>query len=333
MTLPGFWDNQEKAQGLVGELRRLTGTLKSLKELIQGGDDLQVLLEFVDADPSPENVAEVRGQNAKLREQISAVELQASMASPEDAADAYVTMQAGEGGTDSADFAEMLMRMYSRWAEDHGFTVDLMHKSEAEEAGIRSGTILVKGDYAYGYLKGETGQHRLVRMSPFGSGDKRQTSFAAVDVVPDIVGDINIEIDWDKDIREDKMRAQGAGGQHVNKTESAIRLTHLATGIVVYCQNERSQHQNRAAARKMLQAKLYQQEKEKREAEQAARRGEKSKIGFGGQTIRNYVMQPEQFVKDTRSELKTTNPTEVFDGKLDPFIEAYLRWTITGTSA
>jgi peptide chain release factor 2 len=328
MSAPNFWDNQEKAQGLIGELRRLNSTLKSLKELIQGGDDLQVLIEFADADTNPETVGEVRSQVETLRGQISGVELQASMASPEDAADAFITFQAGEGGTDSADFAEMLMRMCSRWAEDHNFTVEVLHKSDAEEAGIRSAAIAVRGDYAYGYLKSETGQHRLVRMSPFGSGDKRQTSFAAVDVVPDVSEDINIDIDWEKDVKEDKLRAQGAGGQHVNKTESAIRLTHLPTGVVAFCQNERSQHQNRSLAKKMLTAKLFQMEQEKRDAEQSARRGEKSKIGFGGQTIRNYVLQPEQFVKDTRSDLKTTNPLEVLDGKLDPFIEAYLRWTI-----
>lgn len=330
MSAPNFWDNQEKAQGLIGELRRLNGTLKLLKDMIGGGDDLQVLIEFADADPTPENIQEVKTQLAQLREQIAGVELQASMANPEDASDVYITLQAGEGGTDSADFAEMLMRMYSRWAEDRGFAVELLYRSDAEEAGIRSGTILIKGDYAYGYLKGEMGQHRLVRMSPFGSGDKRQTSFAAVDVMPDIGEDINIDIDWEKDVREDKLRAQGAGGQHVNKTESAIRLTHEPTGVSVLCQNERSQHQNRAQAKKMLTAKLFQREQEKRDAEQAARRGEKSKIGFGGQTIRNYVLQPEQFVKDTRTDLKTTNPMEVLDGKLDPFIEAYLRWTITG---
>lgn len=328
MTEPNFWDNQEKAQTLIAELRRLNSVLKPMGELLRGRDDIEVLVEFAEEDHSPELLQEIETAGEELDQKAAALELQASMRNPEDAGNCYMSIQAGEGGTDSADFAEMLMRMYLRWCEHKGFDVEEIDRSDGEEAGIRNVTLLIKGDYAFGYLKGETGNHRLIRISPFDSAGRRHTAFAAVDVIPDM-GDISdIEIDWDKDIREDVYRAGGAGGQHVNKTSSAVRLTHLPTGIVAACQNERSQHQNRALAQKMLVAKLYQLEVEKREQANAARRGEKSKIGFGGQTIRHYVLQPQQYVKDDRSELKQSNPFEVLDGDLDPFIEAYLRWSI-----
>jgi len=328
MAAPGFWDNQEKAQKQVADLSRLKALLTPLDELITGAEDLEVLLEFAEAEETPETVNEIQQTVDRLTSTLSTVELQTMLGQPEDALNAYVTIQAGEGGTDAADWAEMLLRMYMRWAENRGFGLELLERTDGEEAGIRHATLLIKGDYAYGYLKGESGNHRLVRMSPFNSAGKRQTAFAAVDVTPEIDDDFELDIDWDKDVNEDTMRAGGAGGQHVNKTESAVRLTHIATGVVVRCQNERSQHQNRAAARKMLLAKLYQMEIEKREAETASRRGEKSKIGFGGETIRNYVLQPEQFVKDTRSELKTANPLTVLEGELDPFLEAYLKWAL-----
>jgi len=326
MTAPNAWDNAEAAQKIIDERRLLTKQLTTLTALSQGADDLAVLLEFAEDDDSV--APDVRDQEATLSKQLYDAELQASMSKPEDAGSAYMTVQAGEGGTDSADFAQMLMRMYARWADAHDISVDLMEESPGEEAGIRSATLHFKGDYAFGFLKGETGNHRLVRISPFDSAGRRHTAFAAVDVTPDLDDENVVEIDWAKDIREDVYRASGAGGQHVNKTSSAIRLTHLPTNVVATCQNERSQHQNRAAARKMLIAKLYQLGEEKQAASVAARRGEKCKIGFGGQTIRNYVLQPEQFVKDTRSDLKTANPLEVLDGKLEPFIEAYLRWSI-----
>lgn len=326
MEGPGFWDNQEKAQSLMGELRRLNAVLKPVGDLQQQADDLTVLLEFAEEDNSV--VADVKEAVAHLKASLDRVELQAAMPNPEDSGNAYLTVQAGEGGTDSADFASMLMRMYLRWAEEKGFEVEEMDRSDGEEAGIRNATLHFKGPYAFGYLKGETGNHRLIRISPFDSQGRRHTAFAAVDVVPDFGEDAPIEVDWDKDVTEDKMRSGGAGGQHVNKTESAIRLTHLPSGIVVKCQSERSQHKNRATARKMIIAKLYQMEREKQEAAVAARRGEKSKIGFGGQTIRHYVLQPQQFVKDDRTDLKTSNPLEVLDGALDPFLESYLRWSI-----
>jgi peptide chain release factor 2 len=326
MEGPNFWDNQEKAQGLVGEMKRLNAAVKPMDELQSKSDDIGVLLEFAEEDDSV--VPEIRDAVAVLNDQLQRVELQAAMPNVEDAGNAYVTIQAGEGGTDSADFAGMLMRMYLRWAELRELEVEEVDRSDGEEAGIRNATLHFKGPYAFGYLKGETGNHRLIRISPFDSQGRRHTAFAAVDVVPDFGEDAPIEVDWDKDVTEDKMRSGGAGGQHVNKTESAIRLTHLPSGIVVKCQSERSQHKNRATARKMIIAKLYQMQREKQEASVAARRGEKCKIGFGGQTIRHYVLQPQQFVKDDRTELKTSNPLEVLDGALDPFIESYLRWSI-----
>lgn len=330
MAAPNFWDNQEKAQVLIAELRRTNAILKPLGELSQGADDLGVLTEFADEDGAEETLTEIRGTVASLTDKLQAAELQASMKNPEDAGNAYMTIQAGEGGTDAADFAAMLMRMYLRWCEINGYQAEEIDRSDGEEAGIRNVTLLVKGDYAFGYLKSETGNHRLVRMSPFDSAGRRHTAFAAVDVTPDFGDNADIEVNWDdeKEVREDVFRAGGAGGQKVNKTSSAIRLTHFPSGVVVQCQNERSQHQNRALARKMLVAKLYQLQQEQQEQAIAARRGEKSKIGFGGQTIRHYVLQPQQFVKDDRTELKQSNPFEVLDGALGPFIESYLRWSI-----
>ena len=326
MAVPGFWDDSERAQVMVEELRRLKLATKPLEELVAGADDLGVLIEFAEEDSTGESGAELVATFQSMQKQLESVELRAMMAGPEDNCNAFVTVQAGEGGTDSSDWAEMLLRMYLRWAEERGWRSEVLERSQAEEAGIRNATVAIRGDYAYGYLRGETGNHRLIRISPFDSAGRRHTSFAAVDVTPELEDDVDIEVNWDKDVREDTYRASGAGGQHVNKTDSAIRLTYLPTGEVVQCQNERSQHKNRATARKMLISRLYQIQRDKRDAELAARRGQKSKIGFGGETVRNYVLHPDQYVKDARTAHKAGNPQAVLDGGLDRFLEAYLRW-------
>ena len=328
MSEPGFWDNQEKAQATMNEFKQLNAAIKPVDELVQGAEDLGVMIEFAE-------MGEDVGDDATsllvlLKDQFVQAELQAMLSGSQDGSNAYVAIQSGEGGTDAQDFAEMLMRMYQRWAEVRGFATELIDSSPAEEAGIQSATLVIRGPFVFGLLKGETGNHRLIRMSPFDSAHRRQTSFAAVDVTPELDDSINIDIEWDnpKVIREDICRASGAGGQKVNKTDSAIRLTHLPSNAVVQCQNERSQHQNRALARKMMIAKLYQMEEDKRDAEISARRGQKSRIGFGGETIRSYVLHPESYCKDNRSEYKTAHPLAVLDGDLDPWIESYLRWAM-----
>jgi peptide chain release factor 2 len=332
MGSDGFWDNQEKAQGLMNELRSVNSSLKPIAELVKGSDDFGVLLEFAEDDDSVENLAELAAARAMLETQFAEVELQAMLSQPEDSGGAYIAIQAGEGGTDASDWAAMLMRMYERWAEEHGFSTELLDMSPAEEAGIRNASIAIRGPYVFGKLKGETGVHRLIRISPFDAAGRRQTSFAAVDVTPELDETYEIDIDWAEDVREETCRAGGAGGQHVNKTESAIQLFHIPTGLYVRCQNERSQHKNRATARKMLTAKLYQMEQDRRDAEKASKRDSKTKIGFGGEPIRHYVIHPESFVKDSRSGLKTGNPGPVLDGKLDPFLDAYLRWNLAQTA-
>ncbi len=300
-----------------------------LQKLVAVGDDMQVLMEFAQDDDSGESESELKSTAERVAVELDRIELQTTMSNPEDVCSAYLTVQAGEGGTDSADWAQMLIRMYARWGERSGFKVEDIEISHGEEAGIRNATILITGEYVYGYLRGETGNHRLIRISPYDSAGRRHTAFAAVDVVPEIDDEVEIDINWEKDIKEDTYRSSGAGGQHVNKTESAVRLTHIPTGVVAACQNERSQHKNRATAKKMLTAKLYKIEVEKREADISARRGEKSKIGFGGQTVRNYVLHPDQFVKDARTGTKVGNPQPVLDGDLDLFLESYLRWTLS----
>lgn len=327
MSAGNFWDNAEAAQQTVADMQRLRGVVGPLEDLVASGDDIQVLMEFAEEDPG--SAKELQSAVAQLEADVDRVELQAMMSAPEDACAAYVQVQAGEGGTDSADWAEMLLRMYCRWAERHGFKLEEIDISPGEEAGIRNATIVIRGDNVFGYLKGETGNHRLIRISPFDSAGRRHTAFAAVDISPELDDNFEVDINWDSDVREDTYRAGGAGGQHVNKTDSAIRLTHLPSNVVVQCQNERSQHKNRATARKMLQARLYQIEMEKRDAELAAKRGSKSKIGFGGQTVRNYVLHPDQYVKDARTGTKVGNPQPVLDGDIDLFLESFLRWTLS----
>ncbi|MCH2210334.1 MAG: peptide chain release factor 2 [Fuerstiella sp.] len=330
MTAADFWDHQESAQQTVAEMQRLKASVEPVRQMVADGEDLKVLMEFAEEDP--DSAEELQSAADDLEKQVDGVELQATMNEPEDACAAYVQIQAGEGGTDSADWALMLMRMYVRWAERRRCKVEEVDISEGEEAGIRNATLLIRGDHIFGYLKGETGNHRLIRISPFDSAGRRHTAFAAVDVSPDLGDTCEIEIDWDRDVREDTYRAGGAGGQHVNKTDSAVRLTH-SSGVVVQCQNERSQHKNRATARKMLQARLYQIEIDKRDAELAARRGDKSKIGFGGATVRNYVLHPEQYVKDARTGTRVGNPQPVLDGEIDTFLESFLRWRLSASDS
>lgn len=328
MGAPGFWDNQQKAQDLVAEMRRLSLEIKPLKDILSGADDLTVLMEFAEEDAGEETTTELVNAAAALETRLSDIELLAMLSQPEDGCNAFLSVQAGEGGTDASDWAAMLLRMYQRWAEDRGYATEIIDMSEAEEAGIRSATLAIRGEFVFGYLKGEVGVHRLIRISPFDAAARRQTSFAAVDLIPELNDDVQIEIDWDQEVREDVFRSSGAGGQKVNKTSSAIRLTHLPTNTVVQCQNERSQHKNRALARKMLIAKLFKMEQDKRDADLAAKRGEKTKIGFGGGSIRTYTLQPQQQVKDHRTLFISTNPARVLDGDITPFIESYLRWQL-----
>ena len=328
MAGTGFWDHQEKAQAMVTELRQLNAIAKPLIALVAAADDMQVLIEFAEADDSGESERELTQLLERVKSQLEGLELQEMMSAPEDICGAYIQIQAGEGGTDSADWAEMLLRMYLRWAEEHGYATEELDRSPGEEAGIRNATIAIRGDYVYGYLKGEMGVHRLIRISPFDSAARRQTSFAALDITPEVDENVEIDVDWENDVRVDTFRAGGAGGQHVNKTDSAVRLTHIPTGVVAACQNERSQQKNKSAAKKMLIAKLYKIQSDKREAELAAKRGSKSKIGFGGEPVRHYVLNPDQFVKDARTGMRVGNPQPVLDGGIDGFLEAYLRWKI-----
>lgn len=323
MAQAGFWDNAEAAQQTVTEVKALKALVSPTLGIIQRVQDMQVLLEMAIEENSAETLAEVAAEVAQASAELEQLELRTLLSNPHDRGNCFFSIHAGAGGTESCDWAQMLMRMYLRYFERTALAVEEIDQVAGEEAGIRSTTFRVAGPYAYGYLAAERGVHRLVRVSPFDSQNRRHTSFASVDVLPELE-DLEIEIDWDKDIREDIFRASGAGGQHVNKTSSAIRLTHLATGLVVQCQNERSQHKNRAAARKMLGAKLYQHEQAKRDAELAKLYGNKGEIAFGNQ-IRSYVLYPYQLVRDERTELKTSRTDQVLDGEIQEFIDAYLR--------
>jgi peptide chain release factor 2 len=321
---PGFWNNQESAQQTIADLKSLKAIVDPLVEVQQSSLDMDALLEMAAEDESV--LEDVNAELEQLEKIVAKLELKSLLNGPHDSVGAILTVHARDGGTDANDWAEMLLRMYLQWAQKNDYQTALLDRNDNDVAGINSATITVRGPMAYGYLKGEIGIHRLVRISPFNSEGKRQTSFAAIDVSPEVSESVEIEID-EKDIREDTYRASGAGGQHVNKTDSAVRLTHLPSGIVVQCQNERSQHKNRSSAWKMLRARMVRLEEEKREAEQAQRYKDQPRVGFGSQ-IRNYFKHPDQRVKDSRTAHSIGNFDSVLDGNIQPFLDAYLNWRV-----
>jgi peptide chain release factor 2 len=322
MAQPGFWEDPERAQALVQQKKVCAGVVEPVEELRKMLEDAGVLLELgsEDAEAVEHDLVEIEG---KVADRLEKLEFQLMLGGEHDGRNAIMTLQPGAGGVDASDWAEMLLRMYVKWAQAHDYAVEELDHQTAEEAGIKNATIRVVGPYAYGRLKAEQGVHRLVRISPFDGQARRQTSFASVEVVPEFEDDVKVDL-LDKDLKIDTYRSSGAGGQHVNKTESAIRITHLPTGIVVTCQNERSQHKNRESAMRALRGKLYQLELAKREAELAKFYGDRGSISWGNQ-IRSYVLQPYQMCKDLRTDHETSDVYGVLDGDLDPFIEAWLK--------
>jgi len=323
MAAPDFWNDAEKARQVIGEANTLKAWTEPWVKLSARAQALQELGELLEMEADAEMEAELVREVEALGHELDALELRNMLQGPDDHRDAIVTIHPGAGGTESQDWAEMLLRMYVRWGEQHDYEVELLDRQEGEEAGIKSATLEVRGQYAYGYLKAERGVHRLVRISPFDSAGRRHTSFVSVFVYPSVDDTIEIEV-REEDIEMEVFRASGAGGQHVNKTSSAVRLRHGPSGIVVECQQERSQHKNRATAMKMLKARLYQKALEEQEAEKQKLESTKTDIGWGSQ-IRSYVFQPYTMVNDHRTELKIADVQKVMDGELDPFIEAYLR--------
>ncbi|MBR9991013.1 MAG: peptide chain release factor 2 [Gemmatimonadetes bacterium] len=323
MSEPGFWDSQDAARDTISESNQLKAWVDPWTDLERRGRELSELAELLDADPDESMKVEWRADLERYIKEAERLEVRAMLSGADDGRDALLTIHPGAGGTESQDWAEMLMRMYTRWAESHGFELTMLDHQPGDEAGIKSVTIEVKGQYAYGYLKAEKGVHRLVRISPFDSQSRRHTSFASVFVYPVVDDTIEIEIE-DKDLRIDVYRASGAGGQHVNKTSSAVRITHEPTGIAVACQNERSQFQNKATAMKMLRAALYERELAARNVEKEKVESEKTEIGWGNQ-IRSYVFQPYTQVTDHRTELKVGDVQRVMNGDIDPFIEKFLK--------
>jgi peptide chain release factor 2 len=327
MGSPGFWDNAARSAPLLQRRRAVERRVKMLERLREQGGDLDAWRELIAEGEADAEAVEFL---AELERELEKLELLLMLSGEDDDKPALMAIHPGAGGTESQDWAEMLLRMYLRYAEKSGFEAELLDRQEGDEAGLKSATIAVRGPYAYGYLKSEAGVHRLVRISPFDAQSRRHTSFASVDVYPEVDDDFEIEID-DKDLRIDTYRSSGAGGQHVNKTESAVRITHLPTNIVVSCQNERSQMKNRGTAMKMLKARLYDREMKKREEEQAVREGEKPDAGWGSQ-IRSYVLHPYRMVKDHRTGFELGDADRVLDGDLDPLIESWLRSRMAETA-
>ena len=328
MQETSFWDDPEKSKPVLRKRSALEKRLALLEQLRSDTGDLAAWRELL-AESDGEVDAEMTSFLKRLTRDLDRLDLQLKMSGPEDENNALLTLHPGAGGTESQDWAEMLLRMYLRWAEQHGFATELLDRLDGEEAGIKSATIQITGPYAYGYLQSESGVHRLVRISPYDAASRRHTSFSSVYVYPEVDDDIVIEIN-DKELRIDTYRSSGAGGQHVNVTDSAVRITHLPTNTVVTCQNERSQIKNRATAMKILRARLYDLELQKRADELALREGEKQEIGFGNQ-IRSYVLHPYRKVKDHRTNTEVGDADGVLDGALDPFIESWLQSQMEAT--
>lgn len=324
MEAPDFWNDVERSNEVMKTVKMLKGILEAYETVSNEYEEVEILIQMADEENDASLVPEIEETFESFKEHFEALRIQTLLSGEFDKANAVLTLHAGAGGTESCDWTGMLMRMYTRWAEKKGFTTEILDYLEGDEAGVKSVTIQINGENAYGYLKSEKGVHRLVRISPFNAAGKRQTSFSSCDVMPDIDDDIQIEIK-DEDLRIDTYRASGAGGQHINKTSSAIRITHLPTGIVVQCQNQRSQHQNKDKAMKMLMSKLYVLKQQENQEKLDDIRGDVMENGFGSQ-IRSYVMQPYMMVKDNRTGAEISNVGGVLDGNVEPFMNAYLKW-------
>ena len=328
MEAPDFWNDPEVSQNKMKEVKSLKDDVATYAALSTQYDDIETMIEMGYEENDPELIPEIDQMKKEFVQTYEDIRMKTLLSGEYDRNNAIVSLHAGAGGTESCDWAAMLYRMYIRWADKKGFSVEVLDSLDGEEAGIKSITFQVNGENAYGYLKSEKGVHRLVRISPFNAAGKRQTSFVSCDVMPDIEEDVDVEI-REEDIRIDTFRSSGAGGQHINKTSSAIRITHFPTGIVVQCQNERSQHMNKDKAMQMLKAKLYLLKQEENAAKAAGIRGEVTDIGWGNQT-RSYVMQPYTMVKDHRTGVESGNVDAVMDGNIDPFINGYLKWQSLG---
>ena len=320
---PDFWEDPENSKHTMKHLKGLQDSVKKIDKMFTDYEDLMMLIEMAAEEGDEETVEGIEEELSVFEEEFEEMRIQTLLTGEYDSCNAIVSLHAGAGGTEACDWTSMLYRMYTRWAERKGFSIEVLDMLEGDVAGIKAVTFEVEGENAYGYLRSEKGIHRLVRISPFNAAGKRQTSFSSCDVIPDIEGDIDIEID-DDDLRIDTYRSSGAGGQHVNKTSSAIRITHLPTGIVVQCQNERSQHMNKDKAMQMLKSKLYLMKQQEQAEKLSGIRGEVRDINFGSQ-IRSYVMQPYTMVKDHRTNLDITNVGSVMDGNIDPLINAFLK--------
>jgi peptide chain release factor 2 len=328
MNSPTFWNDPEKAKEVIQERKGIDAVLKPFEGLVRQADDMAALIELAEESDDDSLDDDIRRAVTKAQDDFEAFELRSMLSGPNDHCNAYVTVHAGAGGTEACDWAEMLLRMYLMWAESKGFASQITDREDGGAAGIQDATVHIKGDYAYGYLRGEAGVHRLVRISPYDSAGRRQTSFASVDILPEVDETIDIVL-RDDELKRDVFRCGGPGGQHQNKTESGVRFTHIPTGVAAESRSERSQHKNNSLALALLKAKLIRLEEEKREADYAKKYDEKGEISFGNQ-IRSYVLQPYQLVKDLRTSHEVGNPRAVLDGGLNGFINAFLRWRLSG---